>query len=213
MIVADNGKPVVDGEWLQARIGKLTASRMKDAMDFLKNGQQSEARKRYMMELVAERMTDIVVPHVVTPAMEHGLTQEPHAKHAYMQATGHTIQNGVFVDHPMIEWLGCTPDSFVDPDGLAEFKCPTTTTHIKWIMAGVVPEEHKPQMAVQLLCTRRKWCDFASYDPRMPANKRLFIRRYQPSQDELARVEAQAVQFLHEVEQLFDAVTTADMEG
>ena len=198
---------------IQARIGKLTASRMDSAMYFKKNGEPSKERTDYMMELVAERMTDILVPHYVTQAMLHGIEQEPHAKHAYVQATGRQIQHGTFIDHPTIEWAGATPDAFVDPDGLAEFKCPTTTTFLAWVRHGCVPEEHKPQMALQLLCTGRKWCDFVAWDNRMPAGKRLFIRRYKPEADELKKYEDGAKQFLAEAEALFDAVTTADMEG
>ena len=207
MVITDSGKPVVDGEWIRARLGKLTASRMKDALDFKKNGEEGEARRRYKMELIAERMTDIVVPHHVNSAMEWGLEKEPEAKHHYVLATGHQIQQGAFVDHPEIEYCGCTPDAFVDPDGLLETKCPTTVTHLKWMLAGTVPVKHQPQMALQMMCTGRVWCDFCSYDPRMPEGKRLFIRRYEPTADELKVIERAAIRFLDEVEALFRAVT------
>ena len=211
MLVTSQGQPVVDGEWVRARIGKLTASRMKDAMNFKKNGEESVERKRYKMELVAERMTDCIVSHHVNDAMAWGLEKEPDAKHAYVVATGNLIQQGIFVDHPTIDYCGCTPDAFVYPDGLAEFKCPTTTTFIGWVTVGRVPAEHTPQMCLQLLCTGRKWCDFVAFDPRMPEGKRLFIRRYIPTDEELKQVEDAAVRFLAEVELLFESVTEANL--
>src|SRR5262245_3255485 len=104
-------------EDIQARLGKLTASRMSEAMDFLRNGQSSEKRNKYMMELVAERMTDVLVAHFVTPAMQWGIDNEAAAKLAYVQKTGNQLAHGHFIDHPEIEYCGATPDGFVTETG------------------------------------------------------------------------------------------------
>lgn len=200
---------MLSNEDLIARVGKLTASRMSDAMDYKKNGDPGAERKKYMMELVSERLTDIFVPHFVTPAMQWGGENEELAKIAYMAAKGIDIIDANFIDHPEIEFFGATPDGFVS-DGLIECKCPTTATFLGWLVAGVVPEEHKPQMTAQLLCTGRQWCDFAAFDPRMPEGKRLFIRRYEPSAEERTNVEGHAIQFLKETEALFQRVIEAE---
>lgn len=196
-----------------ARLGKLTGSRMRDAMSFLKNGQPSKERDKLMMEIVAERMTNVLVSHYVTPAMQWGIDNEPAAKLAYMERTKRSLRPCGFIDHPTIEFFGATPDGLVEGGGLVEVKCPTTTTFLGWVKAGVVPPEHVPQMAAQMLCTGMGWVDFCAFDPRMPEGKRMFVRRYEPSRDELVTVEAAAIRFLDEVSNLFDAVTTADMEG
>lgn len=209
MKLSDTGTLTPDD--VAARIGKLTASRMADAMDFMKSGKPSKARQDYMRDLVAERLTDIVVPHHVTSYMLHGIEQEPHAKAAYMQATGRIIRPAPFLDHPAIDMCGATPDGFVEQDGLIEVKCPSTGKFLDWIMAGTVPEEHKPQMLLQLSVTRKSWVDFVAYDPRMPEGKQLFVRRFLPTELEIQAVDVAAIKFLEEVDALFEAITQAEM--
>lgn len=212
MIATHNGE-LVDGAWLQARLGKLTASRMADAMSFTKAGKETAKRRKLKLDVLAERMTDVLATHHVTAAMEHGKEFEEDAKQAYVAHTERMIIDGTncFVEHPTIEFFGATPDAFIGNDGLLETKCPTTKTHIIWSLAGVVPPEHMPQMAAQLLCTQRKWVDFASYDPRMPQGRRLFTLRFIPTKEYLLEVEAAAIQFLKEVDELFEHVTSTPM--
>lgn len=209
MKLSDTGTLTADD--MQARIGKLTASRMGDAMDFLRSGKESKARQDYKRDLVAERLTNIVVPHFVTNAMLHGIEQEPNAKIAYTAKTDRKIRPGFFLDHPIIDNCGATPDGFVGTDGLIECKCPTTGKYIDWITAGTVPEEHKAQMILQLAVTGKEWVDFVAYDPRMPAASQLFIRRYVPTDEEVRKVEEAAVQFLREVDELFDRISTMEL--
>jgi len=219
---------VLSNQDLAERCGKLTASRMCDAMAFtagrtLKDGTVRERRPKaerndYMMAVVSERLTGILIPHYRTPAMLHGEEYEPLAKIAYMAATGRDVIDGTFLDHQTIDGFGATPDGHVlDQNevrgmrGHIECKCPTTTTFIEWLTAGVVPEEHKPQMCAQMLVTGCRWCDFVAFDPRMPKDRQLFIRRYRPTAEELNEVEAAAVQFLAEVEELFKRVSEAEV--
>jgi exodeoxyribonuclease (lambda-induced) len=192
--------------WYQARIGKLTASRMADAMEFRKDGKEGAARKKLRTEIVAERMTDIIIEHYVTPAMLWGIETEPQAKEFAVENLGLNIVECGFFDHPDIEYFGASPDGLVGDDGLIEIKCPTTTTHIDWVIADVVPEEYKPQMLAQLLCTGRKYCEFLSFDPRIP-KRQYFLKRFEPTAEELANVRVSAIQFLLEVDTLFEKVT------
>jgi len=205
-------------EWLMERIGCLTASRFSDAIDRLKpkkgedKGAPSKACTDYMMELVAERMTGSAASHFVTDAMKHGTETEPEARSAYECATGNFVALTGFHLHPSIQYCGASPDGLVGDDGLLEIKCPTTAKYLRWVEAGEVPDEHKPQMLLQLACTGRKWVDFCAYEPRIKSHKhRLFIRRYQPSQEEIQCAEAQAEDFLAAVDALFDRVTQTQM--
>ncbi len=202
------------GAWFQARLGKATGSRAAVMMEFLKNGKESKARYDYKVQVVAERMTDIITEHFVTPAMAWGKDQEARAKSAYEILTGDLVAPMPFIDHPSIPFCGASPDGGLPArdelgSGLIETKCPTTATMINWILRGVVPDEHKPQMCLQCACTGRKWVEFVAYDPRMPEDKQLFIRRYVPTADEIAEVEAAVVKFLAEVDAMFSAVTEA----
>lgn len=193
--------------WLNQRCGKLTASRVADAMDLTAKGLDSAKRKALKIELLAERMTGDTVPHYVNSFMQWGLEQEPHAKSAYELASGQMIVPCGFFDHPAIGDFGATPDGLI-PDGVIEFKCPQTTTHISWILAGGVPEQHKPQILAQLACTGRERAVFVSYDPRIRnERKSLYVVEWVPKRAEIEAVEEAARKFLEEVEQMFIQLT------
>lgn len=195
--------------WYAARRGCLTGSRMEDAMAYLKTGKPSQARLDYIADVVNERLTGEAVTHYVTPAMQWGIDQEDAAKAAYEVATGRLIEACGFVRHDSIEWFGATPDGLVG-DGLIEIKCPTSRKYQAWILAGVVPEEHKPQMIAECVCAGREWVDFVAYDPRMPERQRLFVRRYTPTKEEREAVEAEAIRFLAEVDEMFDRILSTE---
>lgn len=195
--------------FLSAREGKLTASNMAAAMSFLKSGKPSSERTALQKAILAERLTGCSVPHYVSPEMKWGTENEPHAKAAYEVETGELIVPCVTIDHPSIDLCAATPDGLVGADGLVETKCPRTETHITWLLAGVVPEQHKPQMILQAACTGRRWIDFVSFDPRLPEKQQLFIRRFEPTAEEIGEVEAAAIVFLDEVQTMFDQLTTA----
>lgn len=192
--------------WLSARAGKLTASRMADAMAYRKDGKPAAERTKLMRELLAERLTGLSAPHYVNEAMEWGLEHEDEAVDVFVSRfPQYDVRPSRFYEHPTIDNFGATPDREVDADGLLEVKAPTTTTYLEWVMGGVVPEQHKPQMCAQMLCSGKTWCGFIAYDPRIKIeSQRLFMRKYEPSAEELAAVEAAAVKFLDELDAAFD---------
>jgi hypothetical protein len=190
-------------DWLRARAGKLTASRMRDAMEFLKSGASGAKRTALMHELVAERLTGSSARHYVSDAMLHGLQTEDEAKAAYEAESATFIAPAGFYDHPSIDLCGATPDGLIGDDGLIEVKCPQTATFIGWYLAGVVPPEHVPQMTLQIACTGRRWCEFVAFDPRIrDERRRMFVRRFEPDAAAIAAVEDHARRFLAEVDAL-----------
>jgi putative phage-type endonuclease len=195
-------------EWFAVRIGKLTASKMKDAIAFKKDKSETADRAKYRMQIVCERLTGKPTPSFSNRAMEWGVEQEQAARMAYEIKTGEFVTEVGFVDHPCIVGLGASPDGLVGDEGLVEIKCPESINHLTWMTEGKVPDDHKAQMATQIACTGRKWCDFVSFDPRFPPGLDLFVVRYQPTDDEVADMIEKAVQFLIEV----DAVT-ADLNA
>ena len=198
-----NYAPQGSGAWLNRRVGKLTASRMAAAMAFLKNGKPGADRVNLMRELLAERLTGDAVPHAVTASMLWGIEQEPHAKAEYQAHAGILLTRCGFIEHPTIEYFGGSPDALIDDDAVFEAKCPNTTTHVAWILAGEVPEQHKPQILAQMACTRRKRAVFVSFDPRIPGARRLFVREWEPKPEEIEAVESAARDFLAELDDLF----------
>ena len=182
-------------EWFAQRLGKLTASRMSDAQA----GKTTAARLNYRAQLVAERLTGEAGESFSNDAMRWGTENEPLARAEYEITRGLDVDQIAFVDHPTIAMCGASPDGLVLDAGLVEIKCPNTATHIGYILANVPPTKYVPQMMLQLACTGRTWCDFVSFDPRLPEDYRLFVVRFEPSREDIANLEKQASEFLSEV--------------
>lgn len=184
--------------WHEIRCGKVTASRVADIIAKTKTG-HSASRANYMAQLVCERLTKTQAESFTSAAMEHGVTQEPFARAAYEATQGVMVEEVGFVPHPTIEWAGASPDGLVGDDGLVEIKCPETKGMIEALLTKKVPQKYFAQMQFQMACTGRKWCDYAVFDPRMPAKAQLFVTRVQRDDKYIAEIEAEIVKFLAEV--------------
>jgi len=187
--------------WREARCGRVTASRVADIMAKTKSG-WAASRKNYISELVVERLTGAPANGYVSPAMEHGINTEAEARAAYafeknVDVTG---SGKDFLPHPDIEMFGASPDAFVGEDGLAEFKCPNTATHIDTLTNGRIKGAYLTQMQAQMACTGRQWCDFVSYDPRLPGHLRLFVKRVSRDNARIAEMETEVRTFLAELD-------------
>jgi len=189
-------------EWFSARLGKVTASRVADVLAKIKSG-ESASRKNYKMELVVQRLTGKVGESFTNAAMEWGTEQEPFARMAYEAHTGTFVKEEGFVDHPTIEGFGCSPDGIVG-EGLIEIKCPNTANHIETVLENKAPSKYIPQMQCQMACTGAKWCDFVSFDPRVPEDLQLFVVRVERDQEYIDSMEVEVKQFLSEVLDLFN---------
>ena len=185
--------------WLQLRLGKVTASRVADIMAKTKTG-VSASRGNYLIELALQRVTGNIEPMYTNDAMAWGTATEPQARVAYEVKTGNFVDQIAFVEHPTIEWFGCSPDGLVGNDGLIEIKCPNSATHWATIKDGKPPNKYVIQMQSQMACTNRQWCDFVSFDPRMLERSQLFICRVERDQTMIDEIEAEIKKFLSEVE-------------
>ncbi len=163
-------------EWLAIRVGKVTASRVADVVAKTKTG-YGASRANYMAELIAERLTGAPAERYTNAAMAWGTEKEPEARALYEFLTDAEITQVGFVPHPTISMSGASPDGLVSDDGLVEIKCPNTATHIDTLLGQSIPAKYETQMQWQMACTGRQWCDFVSYDPRMPDSMRLFVKR------------------------------------
>lgn len=192
---------VVQGsvEWHLARCGKVTASRIADLMSTTKSG-WGASRGNYMAELIAERLTGVPADSFSNAAMKWGIETEPMARAAYQFYADADVTETGFVAHPAIAESGASPDGLVGEDGLVELKCPNTATHIETLLGATVPGKYMLQMQWQMACTDRKWCDFASFDPRMPENMRLFVRRLQRNESEIKFIGERVIEFLDELQ-------------
>lgn len=185
-------------EWFAERCGKVTASRVADVVARTKTG-FGASRANYMAQLVAERLTGIVAESFSNAAMQWGTDMEPEARATYEFFTNATVEVASFVPHPSIAETGASPDGYVGADGLVEIKCPNTATHIETLLGGSVAGKYVTQIQWQLACTKRQWCDYVSFDPRMPATMSTFIQRVQRDDAMIASLEADVTDFLNEL--------------
>lgn len=185
-------------EWFAARLGKVTASRVADVVAKTKSG-YSASRANYMAELICERLTGSKGDSYQNAAMLWGTNTEPMARAAYESRTGELVEEVGFVLHNNILEAGCSPDGFVGEDGLIEIKCPNTATHIDTLLSKEAPSKYVPQMQWQMACTGRKWCDFISYDPRMPENMQFFCIRVHRDPNIIMDLETEVEKFLFEL--------------
>lgn len=186
-------------EWFAARLGKVTASRVADATARTKSG-WGASRASYMAELIAERLTGQPGDRYVNAAMQRGTDLEPEAISAYALMTDATVDPVGFVAHPSIAMSGASPDGLIGKDGLIEVKCPATHTHIETLLTGDIDLRYLKQMNFQMACTGRAWCDFVSYEPRLPERMQLFIQRVERNQVAIAEMEKDIREFLAELD-------------
>jgi putative phage-type endonuclease len=209
-------------EWLKCREGRITASRIRDVMDFSQPsaaqakeagfklvrdavaagvvGEPSAKRIGYRKELIIERMTGQAATHFVTKYMDWGSEHEDDARTAYEIATGVMCDRVGFAVHGQLDYSGASPDSLVGDEGMLEIKCPEPKTHLEYLQGGVVPEDHKWQMYWGMACCERQWCDFVSYDPIWPDGDRIFCKRLEYDAAIVADITARVMAFHEEVE-------------
>lgn len=186
-------------DWFAARLGKVTASRVADVIAKTKTG-YSASRENYMAQLICERLTNTKGESFTNAAMQWGTETEPLARAAYEALKDVLVDEVGFVSHPTIEMAGASPDGLVGDSGLLEIKCPNTATHIDTLLSETVPTKYITQMQWQMVCTGRHWCDFVSFDPRLPAELQLFVKRVEYDPVYGAMLEKEVILFLTELD-------------
>jgi putative phage-type endonuclease len=186
-------------EWFAQRLGKVTASRVADVIAKTKTG-YSTSRDNYMAQLVCERMTNTVAESFTNAAMQWGTETEPLARAAYESHADVLVDEVAMITHPEIEQAGASPDGLVGQDGMLEIKCPNTATHIDTLLTQAVPGKYNTQMQWQMACTGRQWCDFCSFDPRLPTELQLFVKRVPRDNAYISMLEEEVKKFLTELD-------------
>ena len=186
-------------EWFAARLGNVTASRVADVIAKTKSG-YAASRENYMAQLICERMTNTVAESYTNAAMQWGTETEPLARAAYESIADVLVDEVGYVQHPRIERAGASPDGLIGLFGLLEIKCPNTATHIDTLISEQVPTKYITQMQWQMVCTGRAWCDFVSFDPRLPNGLQVFVKRVEFDTEYAATLEIEVVKFLAELD-------------
>jgi putative phage-type endonuclease len=206
-ILAEQRSP----EWYAARLGRATASRFYDILARTRSGYAS-TRMNYRAELVIERLTGQSVETYQNAAMVWGTDTEPLARTTYMLTTGNFATECGFFAHNEIA-AGASPDGLIEDDGTIEIKSPNPATHLETLHLGSIPARYVPQVQGQLWITGRKWCDFISFDPRLPTNAQLFIQRIERDDNYIANLEQEVIKFLAEVDADVEFVRNYGREG
>jgi putative phage-type endonuclease len=186
-------------EWFKSRLGKVTASRIADVVARTRTG-YAASRANYMAQLVCERLTGKQVESFSNAAMEWGVEQEGPARDAYSAKVGELVTEVGFISHPTIPMAGASPDGLVGNNGCVEIKCPSTATHIEYLFDRDPPQKYFYQMQWQMACTGTEWCDWVSYDPRMPAELQLLVVRIPRDTDCITILEKEVSEFLAELD-------------
>jgi len=150
--------------------------------------------------LICERMTNTVAESYSNAAMQWGTETEPLARAAYESFADVLVDEVGYVPNPWINRAGASPDGLVGEHGLIEIKCPNTATHIDTLISDQVPSKYITQMQWQMACTGRRWCDFVSFDPRLPDGLQLFVKRVEYDAEYIAMLEKEIIKFLEEVD-------------
>ena len=186
-------------EWHAERCGKVTASRIADVMAKTKSG-PGAARKNYMAELLTERLTGQPRESFTSGAMQWGTDTEPQARAMYALECDVDVVEVGFVPHPDLANAGASPDGLVNDDGLVEIKCPNTATHIDTLRTGKIDRKYMLQMHWQMICTGRAWCDFVSFDPRLPDAMQMFVRTVTLDGELAVEIQQSVTDFLAELD-------------
>ncbi|EGR9413532.1 YqaJ viral recombinase family protein, partial [Salmonella enterica] len=194
-------------EWFAARCGKVTASRLYDVMARTKSG-YAASRQNYMAELICQRLTGKPEEGFTNAAMMRGTELEPVAREMYaLNEFDAVISEVGLIDHPTIAGFAASPDGIVNDDGLIEIKCPNTWTHLQTLKTGVPKYQYLLQMHAQMMCTGRKWCDFVSFDDRLPPELAYFKTRINFDEVLAEEIEQEVVKFLTELETEIQNIT------
>lgn len=189
-------------EWITARLGKVTASRVKDVMAKGRGGAPSASRTNYMMQLLCERLTGKQEEGFTSAAMQRGTDLEPLARTAYeLYADAEVTEVGLIL-HPRIDGFAASPDGVVGERGLLEIKAPNTATHVATLRSGKHDSSYDWQMLAQMACTGRDWVDFVSFDDRLPEELQYFCARFHRDDKRIREMEAEVTAFLNELNDL-----------
>ena len=104
-------------------------------------------------------------------AVQRGIALEDLARETYENRSGYAVESVGLCLHDS-GGFGCSPDGLVWLDEWShgiEIKCPIPETHAKYLLAGTLPDEYRPQVHCSLAVTGLDRWDFMSFCPGLPS--------------------------------------------
>jgi len=190
-------------EWLEMRLGKVTASRIKEVLANGRGNAPSKMAESYMIELVAEILTGESKPFFENDAMRWGTETEDEARAVYsIRNSRFDVEEVAFIEHS--EFIGMSPDGLVGDDGLLEIKCPNTTTQLKRALSDDYSKDYKAQIQMQLWVSGRDWCDFVSFDPRLDCAAGYLEQRVYRDNSYISDMQDKTFEFVGKIKELIN---------
>ncbi len=204
MIYTIHNHPQRSPEWFASRLGRVTGSRCADVFAQIKSG-EAAARRDYRMQLVLERLTGKPQDDpYINADMQRGIDLEPLARSAYEARTGNLVREVGFLAHTEL-MAGCSPDGLCER-GIIEIKCPRSAAHVETLKSQALPARYRPQVTHNLWISGADWCDFVSYDDRLPVGLQLAVVRVERDPQTIEKHAAAVADFLGEVDAEYMAV-------
>jgi len=189
-------------DWHSLRLGKVTASRVKDVLSKGRGTATSKTAETYMMELLAERLTGQAKPFFENDAMRWGTETEPQARAMYELKSGNTVDEVAFIVKD--DFIGVSPDGLIGDDGMLEIKCPTTITQVKRALSDKYSKDYYEQIQMQLWVAEREWCDFLSFDPRLDVAAGYLLQRVERDEEFIKNMNDKVYAFIDKKQELYN---------
>lgn len=147
-------------EWIEYRLGKITGTRLKEVL--------RADNLPLVYEMIAEVVSKQIEEIPVNRAMQRGVDLEPVVRQLYQDKNNEIIEEVGFCLSDDNDYLALSPDGFtLDRKGAIEIKCPSTKTHVKYILDDKIPTDYLPQVCMYFIVNKElQWLDFITYDDR-----------------------------------------------
>ena len=191
--------------WKAMRLGKVTASKMKDLMSNGRGTALSKMSETYMMDLIAERLTGESKPFFENDAMRWGTETEPQARAMFELREGFDVEEVAFIEYD--DYVGMSPDGLIGDDGLIEIKCTNTSTQIKRALSDDYAADYKDQIQMQLWVSNRKYCYFLSFDPRLDCAAGYLLQKVERDEEYILKMTEKTLAFVNKMNELLSVLT------
>ena len=199
-------KDMVQGsaEWHAMRLGKVTASNMKNVMSNGRGSALSKMSETYMMDLIAERLTGESKPFFENDAMRWGTETEPQARAMFEIQEGVEVEEVAFIEYD--DYTGVSPDGLIGEFGLIEIKCPNTSTQIKRALSDDYAADYKDQIQMQLWVSGRQYCYFLSFDPRLDCAAGYLLQKVERDEEYIKKMAEKTTAFVTKMNELLNTL-------
>lgn len=193
-------------EWHEARLGRITASRIYDVVAKTAKGAYTSKRDEYAFQLAAERLTGLPTRTYTNEAMLWGVSCEPEALEFYCEYYGYEVKQAPFIIHKDMSFAGASPDGIVNNEFLVEIKCLQTNTFLKIRKEGVPPPQYVAQCLMQMAVTQAPKVDLFMYDPRIiDPTKQFQLFVIERDKEQIANMEQEILLFNDYVDSIVNA--------